>query len=310
MRNYWLKIAAGALGIFAAGMLLNTAFKSASSKVTSAINSSDPIPIPLIGLVPFRLDGEKLGRLSRVEFVRSGPKHVSGVRVLVKLADSADLQRLRACQFAIDDVEHIDENTTFRCQGTQGPVPGLEPFGRVIINGSPDTLPLLLPSRAVSKLRRTTIQLDHSGLHIETPPDPVAEALQARTDSLQELFDSRVDARSDSVDSLRDLAEALEDSSTSLGVVERRRLQRSADSVRTVMRAMVDRMKADEAQLRALEKLQGLDVDQIDSLARLGSRINDSVQQVLARQLQRVRVEVERAEALEKVEAPPAANPR
>ena len=87
MRNYWLKIVFGALGIFAVGMVLVSGFRHLKVSVNQAINSSDPIQIPLIGLIPFRLDDQKLGSLSLVEFLRSDPEHVSGVRVVVKLAE-------------------------------------------------------------------------------------------------------------------------------------------------------------------------------------------------------------------------------
>ena len=66
MRNYWLKILLSALGIFAIGMVLITGFRGLKTKVTTTLNSSDPIPIPLIGLIPFRIDSNKLGSVSRV----------------------------------------------------------------------------------------------------------------------------------------------------------------------------------------------------------------------------------------------------
>jgi hypothetical protein len=247
MRYYWLKIIGRALGIFAVGMALILAFRSVKTKVTTALNSSDPIPIPLIGLVPFRLGNDKLGSVNRVEFLRSDPEHVSGVRVVVKLADSVRPDRLRACKLAIDDVDHLDERTSFRCQAPEAALEGLEPFGVIVIKGGSDSFPLLLPGKAVTELRQTSIRLDHSGLHVEGPHDPVAETLAQRSDSLREALGNRIEARSDSVDELKDQAATLEDSATGLGASARRRVQGSADSVRGVMRLMVDRMKADEA---------------------------------------------------------------
>lgn len=318
MRNYWLRIVAGAAGIFAVGMLLITGFRSVKSKVTSTLDSSDPIPIPLAGLIPFRLDEDRLGSLNRVELLRADPEHVSGVRVLVKLADSADLNRLRSCQLVVDNVDQMGNKTRFRCLAPGGDMAGLEPFGTVVVKGSGETFPLLLPGKAVAELRGTTFRLDGHGLHIEGPGDLVGAAMAARTDSLREALDDGISARSDSADVLRGRAEALEDSSNTLPARDRRRVQRSADSVRTIMRAMVDRLKADEARREAFGEVVGLSPGEIDSLAQLGPRIADSVRLAVARELRQVRAELRRVQEQQtRVEAPtppapptPAANPR
>lgn len=323
MRNYWLKIAASAIGIFALGMLAITGFRSVKGKVTQAINSSDPIPIPVIGLVPFKLDSEKLGSISRVEFLRSDPEHISGVRVLVKLADSVTSARLGNCQLALDDVDNIGDKTTFRCEPNTGPVPGLEQFGVLVIRNSSDTFPLLLPAKTVADLRATQIHFNGHGVNVSSAKDSLQEAMSAHTDSLRTELEAQVEARGDSVDSLKDLAAELEDSASNVPAAQRRNVQRSADSVRTVMRAMVDRLKADEARLNALEEVSGLSPAERDSLMGLGPAIRDSIQRMVARELQQARVQIQRArqEAAKvtvqtevKVEAPappaPPARPR
>jgi hypothetical protein len=72
------------------------------------------------------------------------------------------------------------------------------------------------------------------------------------------------------------------------------------------MRAMVDRMKADEARMEAFHDVAGLSPEAIDSLSRLGPRIADSVRYVVARELQRVQAEIMRAQTEVRVEASPA----
>jgi len=323
MRNYWLKIAVSAIGIFAVGMLAITGFRSVKGKVTQAINSSDPIPIPVIGLVPFRLDSEKLGSISRVEFLRSDPEHVSGVRVLVKLADSVTSARLSNCQLALDDVDNIGDKTTFRCEPNTGPVAGLEQFGVLVIKNSSDTFPLLLPAKAVADLRATQIHFDRHGVNVSSAKDTLQEAMAAHTDSLRADLEAQVEARTDSVDSLKDLAAELEDSASNVPAAARRKVQQSADSVRAVMRAMVDRLEADEARLGALEEVSGLSPAERDSLATMGPALRDSIQRIVARELQKAQVQIQRArqEAAKvkvqtevKVEAPappaPPARPR
>lgn len=298
MRNYWIKIAATAFGIFAVGMLLITAFRSVKSKVTTTLNSSDPIPIPLIGLIPFRVDSAKLGSVSRVEFLRSDPEHVSGVRVLVKLADSIGEDRLRNCTLALQSVENIDEKTTFRCQSAGADLGTLQPFGTVVVrrhSGMSDTLALLLPGKVVGEMQGTRIRINGHGIQISSPSDPLGDAIEARTDSMHDLLDSRIDARSDSVDELKDLASELEDSAAGLTTGARRQVQHSGDSVRAVMRAMADRMEADRAHMSALEHVRGLSDSERDSLAQLGPHIGDSVQSQVARELAKMRADLKQA---------------
>lgn len=297
MRNYWIKIAAGAFGIFAVGMIVITGFRSMKSRVTSTLNSSDPIPIPLIGLIPFRVDSARLGSVSKVEFLRSDPEHVSGVRVLVRLADSITADRLQHCVLALQSLDNINDKTTFSCQDAAADRGSLESFGTVVVRrqGGTDTLNLLLPGKAVADLRGTTIRINGHGIEVNGPHDRVAEAFESRTDSMHELLDSRIDARSDSVDELKELASSLEDSAADLSAPSRRQVQHSADSVRTAMRAMIDRMQADQARMQALEHVVQLSISERDSLANLGPHIRDSVMADVARQLVRARAEIEQA---------------
>ena len=72
MRNYWLKILLGALGIFAVGMIGVTMVRSGIAKVNSVVHGDGPITIPL-GLIPFALAGERLGKLDHVTLHREAP---------------------------------------------------------------------------------------------------------------------------------------------------------------------------------------------------------------------------------------------
>jgi len=295
MRGYWVKIIAGALGIFAVGMLGITAFRSVKTKVTRAIDSSDPIPIPLAGLIPFRLDQDRLGSLNRLEILRSDPQHISGVRVLVSLADSVQPDRLSRCLISVDDVDNIDENTTFRCQPADSPVAGMERFGTVVIKNGSDSFPLLLPARAVADLRQTRFEVRHGNIKVHHAEDALREAMAQRTETMRDELSERIDARADSVDELQDQSQALEESATRAALAERRKLQHSADSVRALMRAMVDRMKFDENRLHALQNLSEMPAAQRDSLALVGVQVADSVQRMVARELKRVQAELEKA---------------
>ena len=87
MRNYWFKILLGALGIFAVGMIGVAIVRSGVAKVNSVVHSDEPITIPL-GLVPFAIAGERLGKLDHVTLYRESPDQVSEVELTVNLADS------------------------------------------------------------------------------------------------------------------------------------------------------------------------------------------------------------------------------
>jgi hypothetical protein len=215
----------------------------------------------------------------------------------VKLADSIGQGRLQNCTLALESLDNIDEKTTFRCRAAAAPLEDLQPFGTVVVRrmgGGADTLALLLPGKSVGELQQTRIRINGHGIQISGPNDPLADMLEARTDSIHEMLDHRIDARSDSVDELKDLAGTLEDSAAGLSTTARRRVQHSGDSVRAVMRAMVDRMQADQARMDALEKVRGLSVGQRDSLAGLGPLAHDSIRAQVARDLARMQAELKR----------------
>jgi hypothetical protein len=132
--------------------------------------------------------------------------------------------------------------------------------------------------------------------------------MEQRTDSMRAALDDLVDARQDSVDMLREQADRLEDSATAASTVQRRSIERGADSVRAQMRALGDRLRQDEARLAAFDEVSGLSAEELDSLALMGQRMNDSVQREVARTLRRVQAEVERATTATSVTppAPPA----
>ena len=59
MRNYWVRIALGALGIFAVGMIGLTLVHRGLAKVNDVVTGKGPISIPL-SLIPFQSEVEKI----------------------------------------------------------------------------------------------------------------------------------------------------------------------------------------------------------------------------------------------------------
>lgn len=172
MTRYWLKIAAGALLIFAVGMGVWFGVRKGVRTVHTVFETSDPISIP-IKFATFRVDGTALGKLERLRFLRSAPKQLSSVQLTVRLDSASYAERLRACTMRVDDVEHIDERTTFVCVTGDMPAPtvGFEQFGEVLIEGTDIVLPLFLPAAAVQDLRdHGPPNADSIAVTVEVPP--------------------------------------------------------------------------------------------------------------------------------------------
>ncbi|TFH54739.1 MAG: hypothetical protein E4G90_12165, partial [Gemmatimonadales bacterium] len=84
MRKYWFKIGLGAATVFAAGMFSITLGRQVKSAAAEALRSGSSIRVPL-AMLPFTLDGEKVGTVRQIQIDRSGPKRVKHVNVTVRL---------------------------------------------------------------------------------------------------------------------------------------------------------------------------------------------------------------------------------
>jgi hypothetical protein len=218
MRNYWIRIAIGALGIFAIGMVLVTGFRSAKTKLRATLDSTDPIPLP-IAFLPFKFDGRSLGSLHRVLLTRSAPDQINGVEVNVSLHDSLTSARFKDCRLTVKDIKNLNDKTSFTCVAGDSAEQGLVPFGFVRFGDSPDSTPLLLPADAVEGLRKMRFKMDQHGFSIRDISDStrqVQESLQQVQDSIQQAIEDRADSISEAAsaraDSITTAAEALADS--------------------------------------------------------------------------------------------------
>jgi len=157
MTKYWMKIALGALLVFAVGMGIRYAFNRGKEKVRVVLETASPITVPL-RFAGFRVDGQRVGQLERLTLERSDPHHVSSVRLVVRIDSAAVAERLRSCTLRLDDLEHINENTTFVCltgpgADSAGTVADFESFGEVSVEGSDVVMALQLPAAVVTQLR-------------------------------------------------------------------------------------------------------------------------------------------------------------
>jgi hypothetical protein len=199
MRNYWFKILLGALGIFAVGMIGVAIVRSGVAKVNSVVHSDEPITIPL-GLVPFAIAGERLGKLDHVTLYRESPDQVSEVELTVNLADSLLAQGLSGCRLVANiegdkrergvnirvGKDSTDSNA-FSCLAGDSTPPDFVEYGTAIFNPGEVEVPLLLPADLVTELQ--SLDLNHDDMsgdslgEINVPADSIAAKVEREIDS-------------------------------------------------------------------------------------------------------------------------------
>jgi hypothetical protein len=152
MGKYWMKIGFTALGIG----LIGIGLVMAARRGTAYIESASDLTIPLGSFVPFKLDGVKAGSIRSLSIQRSSPKDITGFRLSVRVTDSVAYNRLAGCKVSIDDVQHLNDRSTFRCLAD---TTGYATFGELTFRYQVDgdtresTAPLLLPDQAVRDIR-------------------------------------------------------------------------------------------------------------------------------------------------------------
>jgi hypothetical protein len=204
MRNYWLKILFGALGVFAIGMIGVTMIRGGIAKVHTVVSGAGPITVPL-GLIPFVLAGERLGNLDRVTLHRESPSHVTAVELEVNLADSLLAQGLSGCLLAANlsgDSTNQGVNIkvgrkrggAFHCVPEDSVPSDLVEYGVAILRPGDIEVPLLLPVDVVTELQ--SLDFGHSspeaGLGDSVPEIAVPDADSIQASVAREL--SRVDS--------------------------------------------------------------------------------------------------------------------
>jgi hypothetical protein len=192
MRNYWIRIALGALAIFVVGMVGITLVRRGVSGVTAVAEGTGPITLP-VAFVPFKLDGQKLGTIHRIKIYRSAPHTVKSVNLLVRLADSVNPARMQHCILVAESFEKIDDKTTIRCAAaadTGGR--DLAAIGNVSFTTGHERFPLLMPREAIR-------ELTDSGPNSEKA-DSLAELRAQQADSIDDATEARIDSITDAAE--------------------------------------------------------------------------------------------------------------
>jgi hypothetical protein len=168
MKNVWLRIGLGAGAIALIGIILVQVVKAGKDRVVSFVEGDADISIPLLGVVPFQLGGERLGELRRVTLLRDAPHHLSGVNFVARIGDSATIDPLKDCGYltlegyqaaqagAEVDIK-FNENTRFKCLSDSS---GFASFGTVEVRhqqGKEETTlrrTLILTPEVIAEIQR------------------------------------------------------------------------------------------------------------------------------------------------------------
>jgi hypothetical protein len=220
MRNYWLRIALGALAIFTVGMIGVTLARHGVGRVRGVMEGSGPITLP-IAFVPFKLDGQRLGNVNKVMLLRDAPKRISSVELELKLKDSLLARGLEGCNLVANFEGNHEPGAArthagpfsrgvFSCVDRSDSVPQFQVFGRAVFQPGDVTVPLLLPDDIVNDLKQGEFgrpEEDSIAALAEARAESIGEAAEAEAESIAELAHARADsivARTERlVDSLR-----------------------------------------------------------------------------------------------------------
>ncbi len=158
MRSMWPKIGFGAVAVFLVGMLLLTGFRRSKAAVAQAVTES---LVPVLHAaashgtgaltdLPFRLDGHRLGTVTRMQIERTDHNRLMSVKLAVHLDDRADRADLEACDLLPlgDTPDGFDDG--FRC-GTSAET-GLVRIGEIRFEPNGFTRPVKVRTAQLDKL--------------------------------------------------------------------------------------------------------------------------------------------------------------
>ena len=241
MRNYWMRIALGALAIFTVGMIGRALINRGIGSVKEVVEGSGPLSIPL-AFIPFELSGNELGTFERVTLQRTAPRSVSSVRIEVKVADSAVARGLEGCRLAanLDEDSNGDHDIniergrfaegTFWCADNAAADTALVEYGEAVFRPGDVTVPLYLAQGLVAELQNIDFDEDSTDAIVEAAAEAAVDSTVAavvESTVAAEQAKARIGpaVRPRMLDSLR--AEGLRRADSA-----RRELSRMADSTR------------------------------------------------------------------------------
>jgi hypothetical protein len=204
MRNYWLRIALGAVAIFTVGMIGLSLAKQGVGRVRGVVEGSGPVAIPL-AFVPFTLDGSKLGTVDKLTLFRDAPKRISAVEIHIKLKDSLLAGGLEGCRLAANLDKDSDKGGVhlragqfsrgvFSCLAGGDSTAAFREFGRAFFQPGNVSVPLLLPSDMVDDLKKGNFHSDEDSTTAAERADSIQGAVEAKADSIAAAAEKHADS--------------------------------------------------------------------------------------------------------------------
>ena len=129
-RKYWTGIFVAMLAIFGVGMLVARGVNRAATLVEENL----PSPWRLMMNTGFKVDGDKIGDIQRLQFMRATPGQFDSAVVTVKVEDSADVARIGACTLRVTNAHPFGSSTRFICTSHSDSARlNLVPFGHIVV---------------------------------------------------------------------------------------------------------------------------------------------------------------------------------
>jgi hypothetical protein len=151
MNRYWVRITIGALLVFGLGMTAMVGVRKGKAEVRSLLATvGSRLPLQL-GNLRFRLEGRRIGEITGLDLQRTGISDPGKVTMRVQLNDGADLDAVRDCTLAVDDLRHLGDGSGFRCADPGELGNGWVKMGVVTFEPGAVARPLYLPQRDVDR---------------------------------------------------------------------------------------------------------------------------------------------------------------
>jgi hypothetical protein len=160
MNRYWLGIGAGALAVFGVGMTGITLGKKGlhELKTVAAAPVAEALRAPL-GVLRFRLDGERIGEVRAVNVNSDGSWGSDAVHLMVTLDDAAAADHLKGCGIAGDRMSRPKDDARFRCVSPSDvDDEDLTQIGQVEFQPGDLVRPLYVSSRDRRRLERSDVR--------------------------------------------------------------------------------------------------------------------------------------------------------
>jgi hypothetical protein len=142
MKRYWLRIAAGALGIFLVGMVIVGAGRRGVDHVKMAVEQSLR---GLPGVVPFQVDNRRIGTITDVQMDARARGDLPRIRLTVELDSAAAATGLKDCALIAANHRSLAGSEGLHCSA--GAVPdSMVEMGTVTFEPSGEVLQLYIPS--------------------------------------------------------------------------------------------------------------------------------------------------------------------